>query len=126
MKVMWAFGVMVFFVGTAGSEAAELRGRVLNAQGEAVVGARVSVSSLARKGRGQGRHEQATTRLDGTFSIGDLEPGPYTVLLSAPAQRVSYRRPFIIRSESQTVQIDFQIPPTPERPLPEQTGVTRP
>ena len=113
MRIKRGLGVIVFLVGTAVSDAAEIRGRVLDAQGEAVVGVRVSVQSIGRKGRRQGRHEQATTGPDGTFTFEGLEPGLYTALFSEPSA-VSHRRPVRIRSASQTVQLDFQLPPTPE------------
>jgi hypothetical protein len=108
MKV--GIALLVFLSYAAAARAAEIHGKVLNAQGEAVVGARVTVAADPGKGRGQSVREQATTGPDGTYSIAGLRPGPYTLLVALPGNQSTLRRPVNIRSESDSIQADVQVP----------------
>ena len=82
--------------------AAEIHGRVLNAQGGPVPGATITVS-----GKHQGLRAKTVTGNDGTYSL-DLEPGLYTVAVSlAEAQQV-LRQDVTVDNDGGFTQADFR------------------
>jgi hypothetical protein len=88
------------------SLAAEIQGRVLNAQGAAVPGARIVVATPQGAALGE-----ATTKEDGSYSVPDLEPGSYVLTVSAPSVTGSLRREVAVQQDSEPVRADFQFQP---------------
>ena len=97
----------VLFFSLAGAEAAEIQGRVLDAQGTAVRGAKVTAAH--ESGR---PHAEATTGADGTFLLSIGEPGIYTLTVSVPSGQVSLRREVVVGSPSGSARADFQFQQT--------------
>ena len=103
--------LFVFLLYAAAAGAAEIRGKVSNAQGEAVVGARVTVAlTVTRRGTPRPENKQDTTGPDGTYSVMGLGAGNYTLTVTLPGSGAWLRRPVTIRSESGSFQLDIQIP----------------
>ena len=105
--------LFVLFLGVESAVAGEIRGRVLNAQGEAVVGARVTVDNLVRRGQQRQENKQEITGPDGTYRIPGLEAGRYTVRATAPSGNISVRRLIVLRSAAHSLQVDFQLQAEP-------------
>src|ERR1043165_77184 len=78
MKAIIAVACLLAVAGVS-AHAAQIEGRVTNAQGAAVAGAKVSVTDAQGSGRGQ-----AITGADGSYAIPLSDPGAYTVTV-APA-----------------------------------------
>ncbi|MBI4456404.1 MAG: TonB-dependent receptor [Acidobacteria bacterium] len=109
MRLVTAY-VVLFSLATA-VYAGEIRGRVLNAQGTAIAGAKVTVSN-----EDEGIHREATTSTDGSYTIPDLESGLYTVMVSTPGQETLHKE-ISIGQELNTAQVDFQVAQAPaQRP----------
>ena len=86
----------------------QIQGRVLNAQGTAVAGARVTVADSA------GQHlAEATTASDGGYTVPALQPGNYVVTVSgtpaAGALAVTLRREVAVDGGAEPVRADFQL-----------------
>ena len=83
----------------------EIQGKVSNAQGAAVAGASVSVSSehAAQSGK-------VSTGRDGSFTFSGLAPGVYTVTVSIANGQQILRREVSVSAESATVRADFRAP----------------
>lgn len=88
---------------------AEIQGRVSTAQGAALSGASVLVSSES-----QASSARATTAADGSYTVPDLQPGEYTVTVSAASAAAPLRRRVLIRESSEAVRADFQFPQAAE------------
>src|SRR5262245_31350572 len=106
------YGVLLLalFSGWANAQAGEVHGKISDAQGAAIAGARVFVAASPGRGRGQPHREQATTDSDGVYSLTGLEPGVHVLTVSLPGNKASLRRPVNMRSESDSIQVDIQIP----------------
>lgn len=96
--MLWAWPLLAF--------SGEIRGKVLNAQGAAVAGATVSISSS------NGQESKATTAADGTYTIPNVQAGEYIVTLTAAPGPVTLRRNVAIREADELVRADFQLPQT--------------
>lgn len=101
---IWIF---VLFFSLAGAEAAEIQGRVLDAQRTAVRGAKVTAAH--ESGR---PHAEATTGADGTFLLSVGASGVYTLTVSLPSGQASLRREVVVGSPSGSARADFQFQQT--------------
>ena len=104
--------LFVSFLSVAVADAGEIRGRVLDARGEAVVGARVTVDNIVRRQLRQ-ENRQEVTGPDGTYTITGLEAGRYIVRAIGPSRRISVRQVVVVRSASNRLQVDFQLQAEP-------------
>ncbi len=84
----------------------EIEGKVVNAQGAAVAGATVTVSTDHQAPR-----PKVTTAADGTYHIEDLTPGAYTVTVSTANGLQTLRREVSVGSGSEPARADFQLRP---------------
>jgi hypothetical protein len=107
--------VLVLFAASA--YAGEIRGRVSNAQGDAVVGATVRVS-VVRKGPQKHFVSRAVTGADGTYIISGLDPRSYILTVSIPSRDDSPEREVSIKSATSSVLADFEFPATPGKRVP--------
>ena len=105
--------VFVFLSYAAAAGAAEIRGKVFNAQGEAVVGARVTMGTRVRRGPRTEESKQEITGPDGTYTLTGLEPGRYTVTATSPTRNLSVRQVVVIRSASSSLEVDFHLQAEP-------------
>ena len=96
-------GLAIAFLIVTPAWSGQIQGRVLNAQGAAVAGAKVAVTD----GQGQSM-SQAATASDGSYSIPDLQPGAYTLTVSAPSAPATLSRKVAIPQGSEPVRADFQ------------------
>ena len=103
MKVGAYLAFLLFACGVA--YGGEIQGRVLNAQGAGVAGAKVKVTTPQN-----GEEWEATTAADGAYTIPALQPGVYTVTVSGPAGLGTLRRGVIIAGTSSPAQANFQFP----------------
>lgn len=102
----WIFSLLFIFSSTVAIAQTKPTGRITGTvidseTGEAVIGANVVLKGTTRG---------AATDVDGAFSIASIEPGSYTVVISA----VSYRKKEIVDvvvSEGQSVKIDVALIP---------------
>jgi hypothetical protein len=113
MNCIWA--VLFVLLGSALAYGGEIRVRVSNAQGVAVAGARVTVAAAGRRG-GPAPREEGSTGSDGAHTLPGLEPGSYILTVFVPSERVSFRRPVVLRSASSTVEVNFRVPPAATSP----------
>ncbi len=96
------FVCLLFPIATYGGE---IQGKVLNAQGAAVSGATVTVSTDH-----QPSSPKVATAADGTFDIRDLPPGVYTVTVSIANPQQTLRREVSIGSGAAAVRTEFRVP----------------
>lgn len=106
MKVVFIFTLPVLWILlSAAAYSGEIQGRVINAQGEAVGGATVTVTQE------QGPNSLKTvTERDGSYSIAGVEPGLYTVTVSAGSGQAMLRRQVSVGEDSSRIRVDFQFP----------------
>jgi len=76
------FATLPLSVDCAMRRLARLEGRVLDGDGEPLAGAMLSLA---------GRHRSVPADKDGSFSLQDLEPGPYRLVAAAPGFRPARR-----------------------------------
>src|SRR3972149_4611828 len=98
------FALILLWVTTV-SSAAQIEGRVTNAQGASVSGAKVTAVH-----RDNGIRGEATTGSDGTYTIGGLQPGVYTVTLLGVSGQATLRRDVTLGSGASSVRANFQLP----------------
>ena len=104
MKLVLIFTGVLFL--SADAYGGEIQGKVLNAQGVAVSGAKVTATNQQ-----EGAHWEATTAADGTYTLAGLERGFYIVTISAGSGQVALRREVSVGENSASVRADFQLPP---------------
>jgi hypothetical protein len=97
---------MALLTCSAAALAGEIQGRVLNAQGAAVSGAKITVANPQGEALGE-----ATTGEDGSYSVPGLEPGSYVLTVSASSVTGSLRRQVAVAQDSEPVRADFQFLP---------------
>lgn len=85
----------------------QIAGRVANAQGGGVAAAKVTIVE-----QGSGATHEVRTAPDGTYEVGDLEPGTYTVAVAATTGPTLLRREVVLQSASESVRANFQLPAT--------------
>jgi hypothetical protein len=83
------------------TQSATLQGRISDQSGAIISGAKVTVTSPG------GRNFSATSRTDGTYSIGGLSPGRYTIRATAPD--LALRNPIELTIESGVRTQDLQL-----------------
>jgi hypothetical protein len=83
--------------------AAEIHGRVVNAQGGPAPGATVTVS-----GKDQALRAKTVTGTDGTYSVMNLEPGLYTVAVSLAEGQQVLRQNVTVDNDGELTQADFR------------------
>ena len=105
-RVLFAAFTISIFAAFAFAQSGTLRGKVVNAENDPVVGATVTIESTDNK---------ATSGVGGTFEFESLGDGNYTIIVSAdgyqPASReISYSSgnatPLIIKVERLTATVD--------------------
>ncbi|MBI3934368.1 MAG: TonB-dependent receptor [Acidobacteria bacterium] len=101
MLRIWVLAFAFLFAAPAW--AGQIQGRVLNPQGAAVAGAKVAVSNQQGEGL-----VQAATGADGSYSIPGLEPGSYTLTVTAPSVAGTLSRRVDIPEGTEPVRADFQ------------------
>ena len=111
MPICMRFGLVIALCLSASLalHAGEIQGRVLNAQGAGVGGARVTVSSQ-QQGQLQGTAWETVTEEDGNYSIAGLAPGVYTITVASPAGQGSLRREVLLSPDADAARADFQFP----------------
>ena len=97
--------VLILHWVTTASYAEQIEGRVTNAQGASVSGAKVTAVH-----RDNSLRREATTGSDGTYAIGGLEPGVYTVTLLGVSGQATLRRQVTLGSGASSVRANFQLP----------------
>lgn len=107
MKVFFLLAVSVFL--SLAAYGGEIQGKVSNAQGAAVAGATVTVSSDHNSSQ-----SKATTSADGSYRIADLPAGEYTVTVSSATGAALLRRRILVRESSEAIRADFQFPQVAE------------
>ena len=90
----------------------EIQGRVRNAQGVAVSGAKVTVTNQRN-----GAHWEVATGEDGVYSVAGLESGFYRVTVTAASGQQALRREVSVGQGSSTARADFQFAQAPTQPL---------
>src|ERR1041385_8275283 len=90
-RMLLFLGFFLVFVGI--SWAGQIQGRVTNAQGAALGGAKVAVTDT--KGAS---HGEAMTGTDGSYSVPGLAPGSYIVTITSAAAASPLRKQ-VARSE---------------------------
>ena len=103
--ILWALSVLPP-IAAFGSE---IQGKISNAQGAALSGAAVLVTSES-----PASSAKATTAPDGSYTVPGLQPGEYTVTVSAASAAAPLRRRVLIRESSEAVRADFQFPQVAE------------
>lgn len=83
--------------------AAEIHGRVVNAQGGPAPGATVTVS-----GKDQALRAKTVTGTDGTYSVLNLEPGLYTVAVTLGEGQQVLRQDVAVDNDGGLTQADFR------------------
>jgi hypothetical protein len=83
--------------------AAQIHGRVLNAQGEPMPGAIVTVS-----GKDQALRARTVTGTDGSYSFLNLDPGLYTVAVSLAEGQQVLRHDVAVDNDGGLTQADFR------------------
>ncbi len=84
--------------------AAQIQGRVVNAQGGPVAGATVTVSGQDQTPRGK-----AVTGTNGSYAILNLEPGAYTVAVTVAEGQAALRQDVTVESEAEPARADFRV-----------------
>ena len=104
MKVVFVSALLfVRSLLAAGADAGEIDGRVLNAQGAALPGAEVTVAEKSGDGRWN-----AVTGPDGSYSIGGLRSGLYTVTVFPGSGQAALRRQVSLGEAP--ARADFRVP----------------
>ncbi|MGH9782883.1 MAG: carboxypeptidase-like regulatory domain-containing protein, partial [Terriglobia bacterium] len=111
----YVMGVMVILLGSALAYGGEIRVRVSNARGGAVAGARVMITTMARRGVPEVRKE-GDTGPDGAHLLTGLEAGSYRVVVFVPSEQLSLRGTVALRSNSSSIEVDFRLPPAAQPP----------
>ncbi len=104
MKVVFVSALLfVRSLLAAGADAGEIDGRVLNAQGAALPGVEVTVAEKSGDGRWN-----AVTGPDGSYSIGGLRSGLYTVTVFPGSGQAALRRQVSLGEAP--ARADFRVP----------------
>lgn len=96
--------VSCVFLFAAAAFGAQIQGRVTNAQGAGVAGAKVTVTQPSEEGKWE-----ATTSADGTYTVTGLASGLYLVAVAGPAGTL--RREVVLAAASAEARADFQFAP---------------
>ncbi len=101
--VFFVAALFVSFLASASAFGGEIQGRVLNAQGEPVAGATVSVSANHQPPRAK-----VVTAADGSYAIPNLEPGVYAVAVSIANGQQELRQEVAVGNEAAPARADFR------------------
>jgi len=93
----------MILLGASAAVAAEIHGRVLNAQGGPAPGATIIVS-----GKDQALRAKTVTGTDGTYSVLNLEPGLYTVAVSLAEGQQVLRQDVTVDNDGGLTEADFR------------------
>jgi hypothetical protein len=88
---------------SAGAFGAEIQGRVLNAQGGPVAGAAVTVTAGKEPARAR-----VVTEADGSYTVGGLTAGVYTVSISVADGQQVLRQDVRVESGEESARADFR------------------
>ena len=102
-RMLLFLGFFLVFVGI--SWAGQIQGRVTNAQGAALGGAKVAVTDT--KGAS---HGEAMTGTDGSYSVPGLAPGSYIVTITSAAAASPLRKQVAVADNGEPARADFQLP----------------
>lgn len=105
MKVVITLAVILVF--SVALRAGEIQGQVLNAQGIAVAGAKITIAAANQQ---EGAHWEAETKADGTYTIGGIGSGSYLVTVAAPSGGQILRREVSVPGGAEVAHADFQFP----------------
>lgn len=100
-------GVVCSFLFAVAALGGQIQGRVTNAQGTAVPGAKVTVTHPGNAARWE-----ATTAADGSYAVAGLESGSYRITVAGPPGQGSLQREVVLGAGGAEARADFQFPPT--------------
>ncbi|MBI2816960.1 MAG: TonB-dependent receptor [Acidobacteria bacterium] len=103
MKTHLALTVLVCLLSSAAAFGGGIQGRIVDAQGAAVARAKVTVTN-----RADGKQWEVTTQNDGTYRVGDLGAGTYTVAVRVTASGAPLQQQVYLRDDSGSIRADFQ------------------
>ena len=82
----------------------QIVGRVTNAQGTGVAAAKINIAEQ------NGSNREVRTSPDGSYAVGGLEPGIYTVTVAGGATQGQLRREIVVPADGGPISANFQFP----------------
>ncbi len=107
MNMRLALSLSFLFIVPAALHAGDIQGQILNAQGAALAGAKITVANQQEAARWE-----AETAADGTYSVTGIGSGTYLVTVAAPGGGPALRREVSVPGGTAVARADFQFPPT--------------